>query len=567
VTVVSDSITNNNRVDLILPTKSFKTTPGLSARALDPTGVAFALQPLLKFAREQVPEQTWKQTEIHLMATAGLRHIEQHLSESIIDACRETLRESGFLFAKDDWAFVLPGTKEASYGWTAVNYAYKALAPEKSVKETYAVLELGGASMQVTYAISAQAAKKNVVQKKHKETIRVGDSVKHLYASSLLGLGHEAARAEYHSMLRKEYESTGAKPKSPCTNKGWTAKNTVQHGEALAVGAGPSLPTGNFSECYEMTKKLLGLANNDKECLKTPCGMRKMHLPPFDGKYLATENFYYTAQFFKLGKTITFKDFERAGEKLCAESWEDVVKKYFRKDQKKWEEIDLSKYCFSAAFIVAMLKDGMLLPEDAKITVGNSVGRYNVDWAMGAALNIVSTKLAKKEMMSAEIINDDDSLSSLASPPFVLGSSSSSSHTHTHEANDVFWWSIYIITGFFGCSKFLFSGVWELLFFKFVSIVRRIRDFRKLRGIKSSNNNNKISIIRDRGRGGGLGSNTRNGMHSSMSNFSNKSTSSLLSLGSSINNRSQSSRFLASMMHQTRKGSFHDLTAFEDSMV
>jgi hypothetical protein len=86
-------------------------------------------------------------------------------------------------------------------------------------------------------------------------------------------------------------------------------------------------------------------------------------------------------------------------------------------------------------------------------------------------------------------------------------------------------------------------------------------------GVAVFYNNNKISIIRDRGRGGGLGSNTRNGMRSSMSNFSNKSTSSLLSLGSSINNRSQSSRFLASMMHQTRKGSFHDLTAFEDSMV
>ena len=75
-----------------------------------------------------------------------------------------------------------------------------------------------------------------------------------------------------------------------------------------------------------MTKKLLGLAENTKDCPRTPCGMRKEHLPPFDGKFLATENFHYTAEFFKLGKTTTIRDFQRAGEKLCAESWGDVVK-------------------------------------------------------------------------------------------------------------------------------------------------------------------------------------------------------------------------------------------------
>ena len=328
---------------LILPTKSFKTTPGLSARALDPSGIDAALRPLLNFARESVPTENWKETQIHLMATAGLRHIEQHLSESIIEACRETLRESPFLFEKDEWASVLPGTKEASYGWTAVNYAFNALSPMKTPKETYGVLELGGASMQVTYAVP-QATAKNMVQKKHKETVRVGDSVKYLYASSLLGLGHEAARAEYHAILRKEYEKTGKKPDNPCINRGWTPQTTVQHGEALSVGAGPSKPTGNFTACYEMTKKLLGLAENARDCPRTPCGMRKEHLPPFDGKFLATENFHYTAEFFKLGKSTTIRDFQHAGEKLCAESWEDVVKERFKKDKKKWEEIDLSKY-------------------------------------------------------------------------------------------------------------------------------------------------------------------------------------------------------------------------------
>ena len=548
---------------LILPTKSFKTTPGLSARALDPSGIDAALRPLLNFARESVPMENWKETQIHLMATAGLRHIEQHLSESIIDACRETLRESPFSFEKDEWASVLPGTKEASYGWTAVNYAFNALSPEKTPKETYGVLELGGASMQVTYAVP-HATAKNVVQKKHKETVRVGNSVKHLYASSLLGLGHEAARAEYHAMLRREYETSGEKPNNPCTNRGWTPQTTVQHGEALAVGAGPSKPTGNFTACYAMTKKLLGLAENTKDCPRTPCGMRKEHLPPFDGKFLATENFHYTAEFFKLGTTTTIRDFQRAGEKLCAESWGDVVKKRFRKDQKKWEEIDLSKYCFSAAFIVAMLKDGMLLPEDLKFTVGNNVGRYNVDWAMGAAINIISSKIA-----AASILTPDNSVGRSASASAsdiaaAAGLAPSSASSHTHEANDMFWWCVYILAGFFGCSKFVFSGVWEMLYFKCVSIVRRTRENRRrLRNARrNGDSDNSRGVGRRGSRSGSDGSSLIGGGGGLRRNGSRSLSSSVSNLRGSFN-RSQSG-FLTSL--PSRKGSFHDLSDI-DSLV
>ena len=548
---------------LILPTKSFKTTPGLSARALDPSGIDAALRPLLNFARESVPTENWKETQIHLMATAGLRHIEQHLSESIIEACRETLRESPFLFEKDEWASVLPGTKEASYGWTAVNYAFNALSPMKTPKETYGVLELGGASMQVTYAVP-QATAKNMVQKKHKETVRVGDSVKYLYASSLLGLGHEAARAEYHAMLRREYETTGEKPNNPCTNRGWTPQTTVQHGEALAVGAGPSKPTGNFTACYAMTKKLLGLAENTKDCPRTPCGMREEHLPPFDGKFLATENFHYTAEFFKLGKTTTIRDFQRAGEKLCAESWGDVVKKRFRKDQKKWEEIDLSKYCFSAAFIVAMLKDGMLLPEDLQFTVGNNVGRYNVDWAMGAAINIISSKIA-----AASILTPDNGIGRSASASAsdiaaAAGLAPSSASSHTHEANDMFWWCVYILAGFFGCSKFVFSGVWEMLYFKCVSIVRRTRENRRrLRNARrNGDSDNSRGVGRRGSRSGSDGSSLIGGGGGLRRNGSRSLSSSVSNLRGSFS-RSQSG-FLTSL--PSRKGSFHDLSDI-DSLV
>lgn len=82
--------------------------PGLSSHADNPTNAGDSLRDLLDFAKRKVPPEFWAETEIRLMATAGLRLLDVVVQDKILDSCRRVLRDSGFRFT-DDWATVITG--------------------------------------------------------------------------------------------------------------------------------------------------------------------------------------------------------------------------------------------------------------------------------------------------------------------------------------------------------------------------------------------------------------------------------------------------------------------------
>lgn len=87
---------------------SMRVTPGLSAFADDPDKAGESMDVLVDFARKRVPKEYWEKTEIRLMATAGLRLLDDHVQEGILEECRRVLRLSGFKFS-DHWASVISG--------------------------------------------------------------------------------------------------------------------------------------------------------------------------------------------------------------------------------------------------------------------------------------------------------------------------------------------------------------------------------------------------------------------------------------------------------------------------
>lgn len=87
---------------------SMRVNPGLSSFAEDPDGAGHSLVELLEFGKGQVPKESWGETEIRLMATAGLRMLEVKVQERILESCRRVLRPSGFKF-RDEWASVITG--------------------------------------------------------------------------------------------------------------------------------------------------------------------------------------------------------------------------------------------------------------------------------------------------------------------------------------------------------------------------------------------------------------------------------------------------------------------------
>eukprot|EP00887_Chlorella_sp_A99_P007229 scaffold2.g7229.t1 len=164
-----------------------ETEPGLDAFVMDRAGLeARALAPLLDWAQAALPSRAWAQTPLFLFGTAGLRRLAPGDRGQVLDAAREVLAGSAFRF-EDSWARVLEGEDEGVFGWVALNYMQArdarvgsvellvleaergTLAPaglrqeqerrlgEAAAGETVGALDLGGSSLEVSFA-AEQAA-------------------------------------------------------------------------------------------------------------------------------------------------------------------------------------------------------------------------------------------------------------------------------------------------------------------------------------------------------------------------------------------------------------------------
>lgn len=101
---------HDGRPDLARSTV-MRVSPGLSSFAADPARAGESLKPLIDFARDEIVASGGAagEAEVRLMATAGLRLLEERAQEAILASCRDVLRASGFRF-EDAWAKVIPGT-------------------------------------------------------------------------------------------------------------------------------------------------------------------------------------------------------------------------------------------------------------------------------------------------------------------------------------------------------------------------------------------------------------------------------------------------------------------------
>ncbi|KAJ4851303.1 Apyrase 2 [Turnera subulata] len=132
--------------------------PGLSAYAKDPSAAAFSLSSLLDKAEAAVPRELRSKTPVRVGATAGLRALGADASDRILQAVRDFLRDRSTLKSEADAVTVLDGSQEGSYQWVTINYLLGTLG--KKYSNTVGVVDLGGGSVQMAYAISEEDAAK-----------------------------------------------------------------------------------------------------------------------------------------------------------------------------------------------------------------------------------------------------------------------------------------------------------------------------------------------------------------------------------------------------------------------
>lgn len=158
---------------------SFETTPAAAGRQ----GLQSLLDALvtrldqLGIARNQV--------NLHLLATAGMRRVEQRNPESaaaIYTAARSALTLTGLPVGRVE---TLSGQLEGAYAWVDVNYLNGSF--NESGASPVGVVEVGGASAQIAYPTRRPDAEGVTV-------LSINGRVHHVVSLSWLGLGQDEAR-------------------------------------------------------------------------------------------------------------------------------------------------------------------------------------------------------------------------------------------------------------------------------------------------------------------------------------------------------------------------------------
>lgn len=378
--------------------KSLKIRPALVEFADDPDNAGSSILRLLKFAKKRVPKTQWKNTRVWLMASEGLRGVGLDASKSILESCRRVLRSSGFLF-ENEWASLLTGQDEGVYAWVAANYALGTLGGDR--QETTGIVELAGSSVQVTFALREPAPME------FSRMITLAGVTYNLYAQSTVRLGQDAAWKSVHNSNVLTSSSGSLKEiASPCIPKGYgrTLSPSVavdaSHKELLAPDS-----VGNFSACRSKAAALLHKRND--ECLHPPCETVSTFLPELRGKPVPPENFFYISEFFGLVPKTTLTELESAGRHYCDDDWEKL-----KDEHQGIDELDLLRYCFSSAYIVALLHDGLGIPmNDKRIGFANQAGGVPLDWTLGAfILQTVVEPLKESELEKLDGVIGNDSV-------------------------------------------------------------------------------------------------------------------------------------------------------------
>lgn len=299
---------------------------------------------------------------------------------------------SGFVF-KRSWAKIISGEQEGINGWMAVNYLLGVFdappARDGQVAPSTGVVEMGGSSMQITFAPSAPTEE----DRAQLTAVAIAGQTFYLYTHSFLQYGLQAAEKLYQKLAINEIEEKG----NPCYPRAYRHSSI-----------------GNFDACTSLVSKVV---DKSVKCQTTSCSFNGVYQPTIGGEqFVAIENFYYTAKFFgteeappvddqqslqitataaasadpasaltpagglTTGNQVT-RGLRMKGKEFCDKEWPALRQEYVRTPAE-----ELSAFCFSAAYQSVVLETGLGFHPEANLKVAKTIAGKGIDWEMGATI-------------------------------------------------------------------------------------------------------------------------------------------------------------------------------------
>jgi len=128
-----------------------KIKPGLASLAPAPQQVDQYVKPLLQYAQSRLKTRVkLRDVAINFMATAGMRQLSHTQQQAIYHHLKQYIKHQTPF--KVGTVRTITGRWEGIYDWLAVNYLNQTLQQDKTV----GVMDMGGASTEITYSPSTK---------------------------------------------------------------------------------------------------------------------------------------------------------------------------------------------------------------------------------------------------------------------------------------------------------------------------------------------------------------------------------------------------------------------------
>ncbi|XP_044482890.1 probable apyrase 6 isoform X2 [Mangifera indica] len=356
-----------------------------------------SIQALIDFAKKRVPKKEWANTRVQLM-------VNNAVEDRVLEQCRRVLRASGFAF-KDAWASVLEGQEKGMYAWIATNYVLGTLGGEP--QKTIGIVELGGTSLQVTFAMRESS------QVKSTQMFKFAGVTYDLYTQSLPQFGQEAAwkllSELQNSTKLKSVSSSRVGSNNPCIPRGYELTLSSSDGKIIKSDA-----AGNFSACR--FEALTLLKRRRDKCSHPPCHILASFFSSLQDQTFSPENFFYSSELFGLVPRTSLFEMEAFGKHYCEIDWGELKKQHHGID-----DLDLLRYCFFSAFAVALLHDSLGIPlHDKRIGFINHTEKNPIDWTLGAFIFESKLKSLEQEREKLDQFVGNESVTYLSLFAFLL---------------------------------------------------------------------------------------------------------------------------------------------------
>lgn len=424
---------------------SLKKSPGLSSMKDEPEKASDYMQEILQFITDNIPKEDQSSTGVYIMATAGMRLLEEETQQQIMNDIATDIKKR-YNFVKIG-TNVISGAQEGMYQWISVNSKAKRFAPTMQdeateladAKKTYALIECGGASIQVAFQLQsrpnlgrqimsrlpkntgAQPAFLSQIVEPNISKVTAGHKYE-LHSTTFLGLGSNSARDNYLDMLikptrrldervgrflkRKLFGALQNKPKmpanqvealvikDPCMPVGsyeerkkptrmLSPKETKTLGfleeEGEPMFSVKVIGTGNYAKCKDNVSRFLKLCKKEGLHCKPeePCTMHLLGTPfvPFE-----SYEFLGLGEFYYTTMSMMKKDGVYNHDEIVSKTKEmcDVSIGELEKkypDANKFDKERSRTECFKAVFADTFLTEGLMMPHNYKGLT--TVGKIN----------------------------------------------------------------------------------------------------------------------------------------------------------------------------------------------